>query len=123
MNKDITPEVAQQQLQDIFARYDRASVSINLIQRVVADYFALSTADLKGKKRNRAIAHPRQIAMYIVREITEYSTTEVGLEFGGRDHTTVMHACQRIESRMRSDPTLEGTIQLLIREIREQNSK
>jgi chromosomal replication initiator protein len=61
--------------------------------------------------------------MYIVREMTEYSTTEVGLEFGGRDHTTVMHACQRVEDRMRADTTLEPTIQHLIKTIKEYGTK
>jgi chromosomal replication initiator protein len=61
--------------------------------------------------------------MYIVREITEYSTTEVGLAFGGRDHTTVMHACQRVESRMKTDSNLEPTIQQLIRSIKEYGTK
>ena len=61
--------------------------------------------------------------MYIVREITEYSTTEVGLEFGGRDHTTVMHACQRVENRMRTDPTLDPTVQHLIKTIKEYGTK
>jgi len=72
-------------------------MSIEIIQRVVAEYFSLSYNDLKGKKRTQNIVFPRQLAMYIAREITEYSTTELGLEFGGRDHTTVMHACQKIE--------------------------
>jgi chromosomal replication initiator protein len=94
-----------------------------MIQRVVAEYFALSHNDLRGKKRTKGIAFPRQIAMYVAREITEYSTTEVGLEFGGRDHTTVMHACQRVDSRMKTDPTLEPTIQHLIRLVKEYGSK
>ena len=92
-------------------------------QRVVAEYFGLSHNDLRGRKRTKAIVFPRQIAMYIVREMTEYSTTEVGLEFGGRDHTTVMHACQRVENRMRADTTLEPTIQHLIKTIKEYGTK
>jgi chromosomal replication initiator protein len=60
--------------------------------------------------------------MYISREVTEYSTTEVGLDFGGRDHTTVMHACQKIENRIKTDPTLEPTIQHLIKAIKEKNA-
>ena len=62
---------------------------------------------------------PRQIAMFILRELTEYSTTEIGYEFGGRDHTTVMHACQRIDSRMKTDPTLEPTINNIIRTVKD----
>ncbi len=59
--------------------------------------------------------------MFIIREITDYSTTEIGLEFGGRDHTTVMHSCQRIEDRMKGDPTLEPTVGELIRSVKERS--
>ena len=79
----------------------------------------MTLSDMKGKKRTKQITFPRQIAMYIIREITDYSTTEIGLEFGGRDHTTVMHSCQRIEDRMKTDSTIEPTIQELIRSIKE----
>ena len=123
VDKDITLEVAKHQLKDFFASPKQNNVTMDVIQRTVADYFNLSSQDMKGKKRTKVIAFPRQIAMYISREMTEYSTTEVGLEFGGRDHTTVMHACQRIENRMRTDPTLEPTIQFLIRQIKEQSTR
>jgi len=123
VGKEITVEIAQQQLKDVFASPKQSNVTIEVIQRVTAEYFALSFNDLKGKKRTKAIAYPRQLAMYIAREITEYSTTEVGMEFGGRDHTTVMHACQKIEERIRSDPTLDSTINTLIRSIKEYSAK
>ena len=119
LNKKITIDIAKEQLKDIFINPKQGNITINEIQRVVADYFNLSHNDLRGKKRTKAIAFPRQIAMYITREITEYSTTEVGIEFGGRDHTTVMHACQRIESKLKSDPSLDSIIQRLVREIKE----
>jgi len=123
VNKNVTLEVAKAQLKDVFSNPRQSNITIEMIQRVVADYFALSVGELKGKKRTKAIAFPRQVAMYITREITEYSTTEVGLEFGGRDHTTVMHACQRVESRMKTDPTLEPTINHLIRATKEYGTK
>lgn len=123
VEKEITPEIAQQQLKDFFASPKQTNITMDIIQRTVADYFNLSSQELKGKKRTKVIAFPRQLAMYIAREITEYSTTEVGLEFGGRDHTTVMHACQRIENRMRTDPTVEPTVQFLVRQIKEQGTK
>ncbi|MFW5700388.1 MAG: chromosomal replication initiator protein DnaA [Cyclobacteriaceae bacterium] len=118
VNKNITIDVAQRQLRDIFSSPKQSNITIDLIQRYVADYFNLSHNDLKGKKRTKGIAFPRQVAMFITREITEYSTTEVGLEFGGRDHTTVMHACQRVENSMKTNPTLEPTIQSIIRDIK-----
>ena len=119
VNKKITLEIAQRQLSDFFTQPSQKNISLDLIQKVVADYFGVSSNDLKGKKRTKAIAFPRQVAMFISREITEYSTTEVGLDFGGRDHTTVMHSCQKIENTQKTDPTLEPTIQHLIRTIRE----
>ncbi len=119
VNKEIVLEIAQRQLKDFFSNHEQKNVSIDLIQRTVAEYFGLSHMDLRGKKRTKAIAFPRQIAMYIARDLTEYSTTEVGLEFGGRDHTTVMHACQKIEDRIKTDSTLEPTIQHLIRTVKE----
>jgi len=123
LNKKISVEIAQEQLKDVFSNPKQSNITIEIIQRAVAEYFNLSPFDLRGKKRTKAIAFPRQIAMYITRTITEYSTTEVGLEFGGRDHTTVMHACQRIESRMKADPYLEPTIQRLVRRIKEYGTK
>jgi len=123
VNKNITLEIAQAQLKDFFSSPKQNNVTMDLIKKTVAEYFALSYSDLNSKKRTKAIAFPRQVAMYIAREITEYSTTEVGLEFGGRDHTTVMHACQQIEVRMKVDPTLEPIIQHLIRTIREHSLK
>ncbi len=119
VNRSITLDIAQRQLKDFFSHHDHKNITIDIIQRIVSEYFGLSQNDLKGKKKSKAIAFPRQIAMYIVRDLTEYSTTEVGLEFGGRDHTTVMHACQRIEDRMKTDSTLEPTIQHLIRTMKE----
>jgi len=119
VNKTISLEIAERQLKDFFTDNDYRNVTIDLIQRTVAEYFALSLNDLKGKRRSKAIAFPRQVAMHIARSLTEYSTTEVGLEFGGRDHTTVMHACQRIEDRMKTDATLSPTIQHLIRTIKD----
>ena len=123
VNKDISVEVAQRQLKDFFSSPLQSNITIDIIQRTAADYFNLSSNELKGKKRTRQVAFPRQLAMYIAREITEASMTDIGLEFGGRDHTTVMHACQRTESRMRTDPTIEDVIQTLIRRIKEEGSR
>lgn len=123
VHKDITLEVAQSQLKDIFSQAKHGNVTIDNILRVVSEHFKLSYMDLKGKKRTRNIAFPRQVAMYIAREITEYSTTELGFEFGGRDHTTVMHACQKVDERLKLDPNLESTIQSLIRQIKDVSSK
>lgn len=119
VHKNITLEIAQNQLKDVFSQSKQGNVTIESIIRVVADYFKLSYADMKGKKRTKNIVLPRQLAMYITREITEYSTTEIGLEFGGRDHTTVMHGCQKIEERLKLDPNMDSSIQSLIRSIKD----
>jgi chromosomal replication initiator protein DnaA len=123
VHKDITLEIAQNQLKDVFSQSKHGNVTIDTILRVIADDYKLSYNDLKGKKRTKNIVFPRQIAMYIARDITEYSTTELGFEFGGRDHTTVMHACQKIEEQLKLDPNLESKIQALIRAIKDYSSK
>jgi chromosomal replication initiator protein len=115
VNRTITLEIAARELREFFST--PTNVSLDTIQRVTAEYFGLSQNDLKGKKRTRTIAFPRQVAMFIARDITELSTTEIGLEFGGRDHTTVMHGCQRIAERKRADPTLDPIISHLTRTI------
>ena len=119
VGKKITVKVAQQQLKGTFAGTLSANITIDQVQRIVSKYFNVTPSDLKGKKRTKQVTFPRQIAMYIIREITDYSTTEIGLEFGGRDHTTVMHSCQRIEDRMKGDATLEPTVGDLIRSVKE----
>ncbi|MCX7025236.1 MAG: chromosomal replication initiator protein DnaA [Spirochaetes bacterium] len=123
VGKEITLEIAQQQLKDVFSQTKHGNITIDHIIRVVAEYFNVSSGDLKGKKRTKNIALPRQVAMYIAREMTEYSTTELGLEFGGRDHTTVMHACSRTEERLKLDPSLETTIKRLKTTIKEMSIK
>ncbi len=119
LNKEITLEIAQEQLKDSYSVTREQSIAIETIQRVVADYFNLSYIELRGKKRTRAVAQPRQVAMFVARKMTDYSTTEIGYEFGGRDHTTVMHACQRVEGLIQSDPTMDSTIQKIIRSVNE----
>jgi chromosomal replication initiator protein len=121
MGRTITLEIAQRELQDFFSKPEHLSISIDSIQRAVSDYYSLTPADLKGKKRTQAIAFPRQVAMFLARSLTKFSTTEVGIEFGGRDHTTVMHACQRVVARMKTDATLETSLQKITNTIRERS--
>ncbi len=93
------------------------TLSIDTIIKVVGEYFNVSSFEIKGKKKNKSLIQPRQIAMYLSRDITEYSTTEIGTEFGGRDHTTVMHAYDRIESLMKGDEAFSNTILKLKRDL------
>jgi chromosomal replication initiator protein len=123
MDKPITLEIAQQRLRDVIVGPRQANLSIENIQRVVAEYFSLSPNDLKGKKKTQNIVFPRQLAMYIAREMTDYSTTELGQSFGGRDHTTVMHSIDKIKGQLLSDPTMDSTIESLKRLIKEFSAK
>jgi chromosomal replication initiator protein len=91
----ITIEQVKRALRDLFAIQDRL-VSIGNIQRIVAEYYKIKISDILSKRRNRTIARPRQMAMYLAKELTNHSLPEIGEAFGGRDHTTVLHACRKI---------------------------
>lgn len=117
----ITLENAQRLLQDTFGSPRQHNISIDTILKIVADYFDISYVDLKGKKRTKNISFPRQVAMYLAREMTEFSTTEIGVELGGRDHSTIMHGHQKIETQTALEPSLEVTIAELKKRITNAN--
>lgn len=121
IKEEINIENAQQLLLNNFTTSKQSNISIDIIQKKVAEYFNVSHVDLRGRKRTASITLPRHVAMYIARELTEYSTTEIGSDFGGRDHTTVIHAIQKIEGSIKTDPTMEPAINNMIRTIKEQN--
>jgi chromosomal replication initiator protein len=123
MGKPITMEIAQQRLRDSFNASRPANISMDNIIRVVAEYYGLTPNDLKGKKKSQNIVFPRQIAMFIGREMTDYSTTELGQDFGGRDHSTVMHSIEKIKGKLLTDPSLDPTIENLKRSIKEFGAK
>jgi len=123
VKKPITLEIVQQQLKDAFNTARPSNLSIDNIMRVVSEHFSLTPNDLKGKKRTQNIAYARQIAMFIGREMTDYSTTELGQDFGGRDHTTVMHSIEKIKGKLLIDPALNSTIESLKRSIKEFGAK
>ncbi|MDT0618875.1 chromosomal replication initiator protein DnaA [Salinisphaera sp. P385] len=102
----ITIDFAKQALQDMLAVYDRL-VTLENIQRTVAEYFKIRIHDLNAKKRSRSVARPRQIAMALAKELTNHSLPEIGAAFGGRDHTTVLHACRKIKELRESEPRLD----------------
>ena len=112
-NLPISVELAKEALKDLLAVQNR-QISIENIQKTVADYFKIKVADMYSKKRTRVVARPRQMAMYLARELTNLSYPEIGLSFGGRDHTTVLHACTKIEELKGSDQTLRKDYNLLI---------
>jgi chromosomal replication initiator protein len=123
MGKPITLEIAQKHLKDIFNDIRPSNLSMDNIIRVTSEYFGLTPNDLKGKKRSQNIVFARQLAMYIGREMTEFSTTEMGQDFGGKDHTTVMYSIEKIRNKLLTDPTLEATIESIKRAIKEFSAK
>lgn len=119
IKKPLTIEIAQDQLRDMINQPSSGTITIETIQKVVADHYNISISDIKSKKKPQKYVFPRQIAVYISRQITEYSFPEIGNEFGGRDHTTIMHSFEKIENAVKTDSALNSTIQLLIREIKD----
>lgn len=121
--KEITEQTARDLLKDFFGSTRQRNVSVDIIQKTVANYYNISVADIKSKKRTKSFAQPRHIAMYLCREMTECSTTELGNEFGGRDHTTILHGCSKIEELMTADPSKEREIHELQNLIKENTNK
>jgi chromosomal replication initiator protein len=93
-------------------------VTVDTIQKVVAEHYALKQADLLSERRARAIARPRQVAMWLAKQITTRSLPDIGRRFGGRDHTTVLHAVRRIEALKADDPVLARDVDMLLRKLR-----
>lgn len=114
-----TLEMAKNQLKDILSNNSGQNISLDIIQKVIAENYQISISDLKSKKRDKKYVIPRQIAIYISRELTEMSYSELGNEFGGKDHSTIMHAYEKIAESIKLDSNMESKINILIREIKE----
>lgn len=110
-NKEITVDLASEALKDIISKKQGKNITISIIQDIVASYFNLRIEDLKSQRRTRNIAYPRQIAMYLSRKLTDMSLPKIGEEFGGRDHTTVIHAYEKISENLNTDESLQHTIE------------
>ncbi len=108
--EDINPSLAREALTDLKLVQKDRGLQISKIQEVVANYFQTSTEELKGKKRVRQIVVPRQIGMYLSRELTNASLPKIGQEFGGKDHTTVMHACDKIGKQIQTDTEIKAAV-------------
>ena len=111
--EEITLNLAQRVLKDILQEKEK-SVTLQHIQEVVANYFGIKVADLKSRARTSAVSLPRQIAMYLCRTLTSHSFPQIGKSFGGKDHTTVLHACNKVAKRMESDNRLKNQVNYLI---------
>ncbi|MGB9867498.1 MAG: chromosomal replication initiator protein DnaA [Bacillota bacterium] len=121
-SRPIDLELCMQALKDLVPQEHARKVTLSLIQDVVASYYSLEPDDLTNKKRNRAVAFPRQVAMYLCRVLTDASLPAVGQHFGGRDHTTVLHAYNKISEQMKYDSALAATIQTLTQTIKARTS-
>ena len=115
-NEPISLDLAHSVLKDMLL--EEKSISIDSIQKKVAAHFDIRILDMKAKKRSRAIVYPRQIAMYLARSLTDSSLPEIGEHFGGRDHTTVLHAYDKIQTIVKKDPKTQDLLNRLTLEIR-----
>lgn len=109
-NRDVSVNLASEALKDIISNKESAPVTVKTIQESVANYYNLRIEDLKSQRRTRNIAYPRQIAMYLSRKLTDMSLPKIGEEFGGRDHTTVIHAYEKISENLKTDEGLQSMI-------------
>ncbi|SEQ21713.1 chromosomal replication initiator protein [Amphritea atlantica] len=112
----ITTPFIKESLKDLLALQDK-QVSIDNIQRVVADYYKIKVSDLLSKRRSRSVARPRQVAMSLSKELTNHSLPEIGDAFGGRDHTTVLHGCRKVASLRETDTDIREDYQNLLRHL------
>lgn len=116
-NKKITLDLAKDILKDAGSE-NAKKITIEIIQKKVADYFDIKTADMKTKKRTRQVAYPRHIAMYLTREMTDLTLPEIGEHFGGRDHSTVIHACDKVGIDVKKNQNVKNLIQKLMLDIK-----
>ena len=118
-NKEISFELAIEALKDIISSSKPQELNANLIKEKVSEYFSIKMEDFSSKKRTRAIAYPRQIAMYLTRELTDLSLPKIGEEFGGRDHTTVIHAHDKIVNDIKNNSDIKDRINKMISDLKE----
>jgi chromosomal replication initiator protein len=116
-NAKLTVELAREALKDLLAVQTR-QISIENIQKTVADYYKLKVSDMYSKKRSRMIARPRQVAMALAKELTSLSLPDIGDAFGGRDHTTVLHACRKVADLRACDPDITRDFDALLQALR-----
>jgi chromosomal replication initiator protein len=110
-------DLAQEVLGELWGEEEKV-ITIEQIQRKVADFFGVTVSDLKAKSRTKAVALPRQVAMYLARQLTHSSLAEVGRNFGGKDHTTVLHAVDKITTLLVDDTKLKKNVDGLIQAIK-----
>ncbi|MCL2873829.1 MAG: chromosomal replication initiator protein DnaA [Defluviitaleaceae bacterium] len=107
---EITLDLVERSLKDLITERAKRVITVEVVQDEVCQYFGITKEDICGKKRSQNISHPRQIAMYLSRKIIDISFPKIGLEFGGKDHATVIHGCNKIEEEMEKDGELKRTL-------------
>lgn len=117
VHKQITKELAEDALKDLISLKENPTITIEYIVEVVSQYYNLNPDDIVSKKRPREISYPRQIVMYLCRTLTDMSLPQIGNKLGKRDHTTIIHGYEKIQSEMKTDPVLMNTITTLTRKI------
>jgi chromosomal replication initiator protein len=110
--RDMSVELAQEVLADLWGEEERV-ITMEHIQRKVAEFFGIKLSDMRAKNRTKSVAFPRQIAMYLSRQLTHSSLSDIGRAFGGKDHTTVIHAVSKLQVLIQEDPKLKQTIDTL----------
>jgi len=116
-NKEVSIDLANEALKDIISSSKPKQITVSYIKDIIAQQYNIKVEDLNSKRRTRSITYPRQIAMYLCRELTDLSLPKIGEEFGGRDHTTVIHAYDKINQEMESNSDLKNRIEKVIKEI------
>lgn len=111
--KELTSDKVETLLHDVLHEEGRFSINIEAIQKKVAEHFDIRVADMTSKRRPENIAFPRQVAMFLSRQLTDSSLNTIGEAFGGRDHGTVLHACRLVKDRMEVDPTVRQAVTYL----------
>ncbi len=119
MHKELTLDIMKELVSDSISSQSSGIINIDVIQKVVCDYYNITIPELKSSKREKRIAFTRHIAIHLARKLTEYSLDEIGKEFGGRDHTTVMNSLNKIENLLKTDSSLADTIKILEKQIKE----
>ena len=117
VGREVDEAVAQEVLKDMIVE-NQKRITVDLIQRKVAEYFEIRLSDMTAKNRSRNVAYPRHVAMYLSREMTPFSFPEIGEQFGGRDHTTILHAYEKIKKDVKKEPKTKSLVDKLMMDIK-----
>lgn len=115
--KEITLDLAEDALKDIIRPDDAREITVDFINKIVTDHFNLAEDAIVSKRKQKSIAFPRQICMYLCKEFTDLSTTDIGEKLGNRDHSTIIHGCEKISEMLKVDKSLQNTIDILRKKI------